>query len=921
MNIAIPRPASPEWIAFGPFVLHLRQRALTRDGMPVPLNPRSIELLIALAEKPGEVLSKYDLMQRIWPDRIVAEVNLRVAVTALRRGLAQGGADEAYVLSVPGRGYALSRDVRLEIWPRREDELAHAGSPSTVVPGRLPLLLKPVIGREAAIERILRHLDRNRLITITGPGGIGKTTVAIVAASKASPAMDEVVFVDFAPARDPGLVLARIAASMTAERVAGDPMQAIIAAAGHRRLLLVLDNCEHVLDPLAEVVHIILQVVPHAKIVVTSREPLHIEGEIIHRLDGLTLPPAGFGGGAQAALAHAAIRLLIDRVQAIDPRFMLSDDEAAAAAEICRRLDGMALAIQLAAGRVATFGLTEVAARLDDRFRFLNGGSRTALPRHQTLDAAIGWSFELLNEKEQLVCARLSIFSRDFSLEDATHVAGWAPILPHEATTIIASLVEKSLIVFVADPARPHYRFLETVRDFARSRLRVYDPGQRLVDRLVERLIADCGRFAELIRQGEGIEATAFARRRVDDLRYVVERSFEAGDSALQSALLANIAPLLLHLGSIFELSDWCRRAIEMAESPADRLPLLMYRAHAVNLSHPDKRVQTALYTEAVDIAERLGDHDRELRARWGLSFGTGPGRTAGQCLSASEDFGRRAQDLGDASAFYVAESSRGRALHDLGAFRRSFEAHRHVVDHYRHDLAAADANRFNANHRSLSLCDLSELCWQFGDMRQAEEWNEAAIREAGEHLPTLFNPLSQYLCRTIWEATDWEKVAALFDTFVRRFDVDGRWKSWIRMLSGIIEIQQHGAEDAFSRLDPDILAGRWQAMDGRYIWIVVHYIQCCLTLGRSALARRLADQLIVELEERGAIWMMPEALRLQALSHAGTDPAKADACFEAARDCATRIEAVSFARYIDVSRREFRGEASNLLRSDPIIG
>jgi predicted ATPase len=868
-----------------------------------------LELLIILLEQPGEVVAKDELMDRIWRDRTVSDVNLRVAVTTLRRCLADTDTGETYIISMPGRGYAFSRNVCLDYWPQRPAELPLAEPGSTSGPhGRLPRLLKPVIGRDAIVERIGRHLERYRLVTVVGPGGIGKTTVAVVAASAPAAVVGEVCFVDFAPARDPGLVLARIAASLTLDQVGGDPLQVVIHTIADRRMLLVLDNCEHVLVALADAVATILQGAPGVRILATSREPLHVEGEVVQRLEGLSYPAGAFDGGAEEALGHAAIQLLVERVQAVDPRFSLSDGMAGAAAEICRRLDGIALAIQLAAGRVAAFGLSEVAARLDDRFRFLTTGARTALPRHQTLDAAISWSFELLDEKEQLVCARLSIFSGDFSLDAAIDVAGWGAILPHEAAAILASLVEKSLIVFVADPARPRYMFLETIRDFARSRLRILDSEHALLGKLAARLMSDGVLFTELVRDGRASEATAFARRHMDDLRYAMGKAFERGDAALQSALLVKFAPLMFHLGSIFELADWCERVLEVVTRPHERLPLLLPYARALSLSRPNMAAQVALYEEAADIAEALGDRHGELRARWGLAYGSGEGYGTQLCLKAAAAFVDRARSLGDVSATFVAESLKARALHDLGEYRASMDAHRAIVERYPAELSAADTSRFGLNHRAISMCDLSELCWQVGDLAGAEEWNHAAIREAGEHMPTLFMPSSQYLCRAIWEAEDWAKVEREFDALVRRFNVDGRWKTWIRNLGAIIEIQQHGAAAAFAHLDTDIVSGRWEALNDRYIWIVVHFIQCCMTLGKAELARRLADQLVPLLRDRQTWWMMPEALRLRAIAYADVDLAEASACFDQAGACAARLGAVSFANYIEASRREMRG-------------
>lgn len=462
-----PTGAAADWIAFGPFVLHIGQHVLTCGGEPVPLNARSFELLVALLERPGAVLSNTELLDRVWRDRTVGEVNLRVAITALRRSLAAAGTGVNYILNAVGRGYAFSGNVPLERWPPISPDAA-ASRPLRTGQGRVPLLLKPVIGRDQAVGRIAALLDQHRFVTIVGPAGIGKTTVAISTVSRAVPSLGEVRFIDFAPGRDAALVPARIAAALTPDRVGSDALPTIIDIVADRRMVLIFDNCEHVLDAAAEAATAILQGAPGLSILATGREPLRADGEVIYRLEALGFPAKDFDGSAQDALAFPAVQLLVERVQAVNPEFSLTGRYVTPAVEICRRLDGIALAIQLAAGRVATFGLFEVASRLDDRFRFLGQGTRTALPRHQTLDAAIGWSFELLGAKERIVCERLAVFSGEFTLDAATEVAGWEPVAAQDVAVILANLVEKSLIIFLEDQARPRYVFLETIRLYCR---------------------------------------------------------------------------------------------------------------------------------------------------------------------------------------------------------------------------------------------------------------------------------------------------------------------------------------------------------------------------------------------------------------------------------------------------------------------
>jgi predicted ATPase/DNA-binding winged helix-turn-helix (wHTH) protein len=903
--------SSVDWIAFGPFVLQMRSRALTRDGQTVTLNRRSIDLLMALVECPGKTVSKADLMKRIWPDRIVEEVNLRVVVTALRRRLAESGTGEAYILNMIGRGYAFSSTVPLQRWPSTTEGVVSVESrPAEIAPGRLPLLLKPVIGRDESISRIEEMLERNRLVTIVGAAGIGKTTVAISTAAHLSRHDGEVCFVDFAPLRDAPLVPARIAAALSVEHVGADPLPAILECLADRRILLIFDNCEHVLDAIAAAASTILQHGPDIRIVTTSREALRVDGEALFRLEGLAYPAADFTGGACDALGYSAVQLLVERVQAGQSDFLLADALTPFAIEICRRLDGIPLAIQLAASRVLGFGLTGVAARLDDRFGFLNHGNRAGQPRHQTLAAAIAWSFDLLEHDERIVLERIAIFRGQFSIEAAADVAGWAPVSPDELPIIVADLVEKSMLAAVADATGPRYFFLETIRDFARDSIRTSEADDELFRRLARRIAFDCEHFRSVSSHGPSAQATIFARGVIDDLRYVLQRSFEMRDTVLASSLVLAAVPMMLHLGRAFELKDWIERALRERNDTAERLALLINLGGALHHSGCDPNVQRSIYDDAVNIAESLGDGRSVLLSRWGLVVTAYAERHERLCLWLAEDLRDAARSQGDDAAMLVGGCLMACALHDLADYRLAREQLEHVLANYSVAQSVNDTHRYGLNHRMLALCALGSVTWQTGDAAKAEDLLEQAAVAAGDHLPSLFIALAHSVCIVSIERADWATASIRIEALKLRFGHNLQWSGWIANLEAIVVTRRDRTIEAFDRLDGAILSGDWSKLPNRQIWMILPIIQCCIEVGRLELAAKLADQLVQELVAKEVRWILPEGLRLKAVVAAMNGDTDAESLFESAAVAATVIGAEVYSERVRLSHAEYRDRA-----------
>jgi predicted ATPase/class 3 adenylate cyclase len=338
-------------------------------------------------------------------------------------------------------------------------------------PNNLPHLLTSFIGREREVAEVGSLLVKHRLVTLQGAGGIGKTRLSLeVAASGMDDFPDGVWLVELAALADPRLVPQAIASTLGVKEEAGCPvMDALVKFVKDRRLLVILDNCEHLVQACAEAAKALLQAGPYMKILASSREPLHVQGESIYPLAPLATPDAYVSLKRVALEQFAAARLFIERAVAAQPAFQVSDENAMAVAGICQRLDGIPLALELAAARVRVLSVEQISTRLSDRFLLLTGGDRTALPRQQTLRALIDWSYDLLTESERLLFRRLAVFAGGFTLEAAEAVGASGEAESQNVLPLLTNLVEKSLVIIESDAER--YRLLETVRQYALEKL------------------------------------------------------------------------------------------------------------------------------------------------------------------------------------------------------------------------------------------------------------------------------------------------------------------------------------------------------------------------------------------------------------------------------------------------------------------
>jgi predicted ATPase len=550
----------PRSFAFGPFVLIPERQLLLEGKNPVRIGGRALALLTALVEHSGQLVDKRALMALAWPDTVVDESNLKVNIGALRRALGDGGSHDArYIVTVTGRGYQFVAPVTKAASP----DLA-ATSTTTARRHNLPIGTTRILGRADAIDTIRSELETSRLVTIVGTGGIGKTTVALAVAERALEAFaDGVWLVDLGVLKDPSLVPHAIANALGLVVNTPNVLVELHDFLRERELLLVLDSCEHLIEVAAPCASRILVEATRVKVLATSREPLTQRGELVHPLPALGTPPGSALLSAREALAFPAVQLFVDRASDRLESFELSDDDAPTVAEICRRLDGLALAIELAATRIDAFGVGGLLQQLDDGLPLLVG-RRAGPERHRTLTATLDWSYGLLPVDESAVLRAVSVFARVFDIDAAAVVSGGTPA---EAGETLAQLAAKSLLATNLSADAAAYRLLETTRVYCLQRLLQSGDDASIRRRHAEHV---CG----MLERGQnewGLRSAAQWEstygRVLDDLRAAL--AWAGGDPGTRAlAIRLTVAGLLLW--NHFSLLEECRVHVSSAIEKLD---------------------------------------------------------------------------------------------------------------------------------------------------------------------------------------------------------------------------------------------------------------------------------------------------------------------------------------------------------------
>jgi predicted ATPase/DNA-binding winged helix-turn-helix (wHTH) protein len=670
--MATPPAQSNETVSFGPFLLVPGERLLTKDGARVELSARAYDILVTLLSRPNQVVSKNDLIAEVWPGLNVEEGSLRFHVAGLRKALGDGKDGARYISTSSGRGYSfVAATSRAGIADEPPVDLS-----SGFRHYNLPSRLGAMIDREEDLEKLSLRLDAYRFVTIVGSGGVGKTTVAVAIAHQLHTSFDgAVLFVDLSMVSDPRFVTTGVASMLGLSVQSADATSGLIAYLRDKRLLLVLDTCEHLIDAVAAVAVAIFSAAPQVHILATSRETLQVDGEHVYRLEPLPCPPEGGELSADVARTFPATQLFVERALASGANLKLNDAEAAVVAAICRKLDGVALAIELAARRVEVYGLHETAALLDQRLAQLWAGPRTAPPRQKTLQATLDWSYSLLSETERVVLRRLAIFVGNFTLDAALAVATGNGLDQADVFEAIDSLVAKSMVATRSLDAVMRYRLLDTTRAYALG-LEADDVETaclaiRHADYYRQWLAQAATEWSSLMSGAE--RAPYFAG--ISNVRTALEWCFGAnGDLSTGVGLAAAAAPVLLAMSLLPECHHWSERALATLDNQACSRSEQMHLQAGLGISSMLLYGENDQARGALNRSLALAEAERDVANEAGLLGMLHMFHFRGGDFNVALSFAKRCRALAatvdDPAALALAHSILGRSLLMMGDLR-----------------------------------------------------------------------------------------------------------------------------------------------------------------------------------------------------------------------------------------------------------
>lgn len=879
---------------FTRFKLHPHRRELLADGVPVELGGRAFDVLLALVEADGAVLGKNELIARVWPGRVMEENNLLVQIAAVRKAL---GPDRELLRTVAGHGYQLLAPLHV----------VRAGTDVGEPPGtrtNLPMRVTELIGREAEVAAIGALATTHRLLTLSGAGGIGKTSLSIECGRALRPQFADGVWIaELGPLSDPQLVPVTVAGALGLELAGEMPSAERVAAAlGSRRVLLILDNCEHLIEATARMAEVVLRVNPGAHMIATSREPLRASDEQIYVVPALTVPGEGTED-REELMRSGALRLFLARALSAEPRLLLDERAMAAVAGISRRLDGIPLAIELAAARVPALGVEGLAARLDDRFKLLAGGHRTALARHQTLRATLDWSYELLSAAERTVLRRLGVFAGGFQLETAEAVVSDAHMSASEVVECLANLVAKSLVSADLSRTASSYRLLETTRAYALEKL----AGDAEFDAVARR---HADHYRGLIEAAAAewdsrptAEWLAAYAGHLGNVRAALDWAFSpGGDAAIGVALTVASVPLWMHLSLMEECHARVERALVSMNDARHEMQLYSALGGSLNYARSSVEESGAAWVRALELAERLDDVEYQLRALWALwTFRV----LRGECR-ATLDLARRfaavavrSADTGDTvvgdrmvgtSLFFLGEQAQARAHIDRALANYEAPVHRSHVIRFQLDLPVT-ARRM-----------LAQILWVQGfpdqAMRTAND-NVDYARSIGHVVSWLYS-LEAACLVALYFVQDLSQAQRHLDMLCELSERHAvtRWNTRSRYYRALLLVRRGdlvAGLPALRETFEELRESRFTIRDGSFLADIAQGLG---SAGYAARGLELIDEALAGVERTDERWCMADLLRIKGelLLQARPDACEeAIAQFEAGLDWSRRQGALSF--------------------------
>jgi predicted ATPase/DNA-binding winged helix-turn-helix (wHTH) protein len=711
--------------SFGSFELLPERGVLLCDDVPIPLGSRAIKILTLLVKRAGELVTGQELIDYAWPDTPVVESNVRVHLANIRKHLVAATGETKAILTIPGQGYQFNLAVEL-----------HRTTARQRIRSSLPNPWTELIGREDAIEGLLQDISMHRLVTLVGSGGIGKTSVALAAGHKAASLYEDgAVFVDFTTLTTRTMLMNRLASALRLPLTSSDQERSLLECLRDRQVLLIFDNCEHVLEQSAYLAEQVLRSSPGSRLLATSREPLQAESEFLVRLPSLEYPPAeGKLLTASEALAYPAIRLFVERAQASQAWFALRDEDTPGLIRLCRRLDGIPLAIELAAARIELFDISTLAQQLDNSLQLLTKGARTAPERQRTLRATLDWSFRMLSEGEHLILARLSVFQNAFDREAALAVISDEVMTEARILDGVTSLAAKSLIVTSREGQLPLYRLLEATREYALEKLGT-GPATYSLRRRHARYLRDLAR--KLAPQNGFVTSAGLDRYRrlADEVRAAIAWAFsENGDAELGADLAAASAYIWFQISLPGEYQDIADRALASMKGKAGsleaELEILLAKGPALFETLGAVPELHATSVRALELATQLQDNAGVVCALcclWRYHHGLGNYQ---ESLRVAEQLRLQAEAGHDPGEMYLIHSML--SLLYLGRLREAGERAEEAATRLSRETAVL-RSAYSNDARVIIQASTARLLWLQGFPETASQRSDEALELALE--------------------------------------------------------------------------------------------------------------------------------------------------------------------------------------------
>jgi len=894
------RGQASDALSFGPFTLVAGERLLKKDGVRVELGARAFDILVALASRPNEPISKRDLLAWVWPDVMVEEGSLRFHMAGLRKALGDGTDGARYIMTLAGRGYCFVAPISRPGAPATADVLDATALRRANLPGRLSRM----VGRAEDVLAVSNLLALERFVTIVGTGGVGKTTLAVAVAHDLIHGFDgAVMFFDLGILIAPDLTGTAMASMLGLSVQSEDAAPNLIAYLRDKRILLVLDTCEHLLDVVAPLSARIFAEAPQAHILATSREALRVEGEHVYKLEPLAFPPDDPTLTAAVVDGFPAMQVFIERAAAGGARLELTDANASIMANICRKLDGVALAIELAAGRVGAYGLEQTAALLDQRLTLLWPGQRTAPPRQKTLHATLEWSYALLSDTERTVLRHLAVFVGHFTMDAALAVVMSGSIDQTLVFGAIDSLVAKSMVATRPIGAMMRYRLLDTTRAYALD--------MRIADTELAELSARHAAYHLdwLKRVGIDMPAMSDAAERLpllsglNNVRAALEWCFGPdGDTGIGVELVAAAAPVFQAMSLLPECQRWSGQAIEALTDSmrggVEEMRLQTALGMSLMFMHSSSDKALAALDRSLEIAEHRGDAMAQLQVLGPLHMfhlRIGHFKLA---LHYAQRGVIAATDIEDPAARTLAHALAGVSLHVVGDFDA---ARQELETALRHGRTAQRARMtyLGFDGEMLASIVLARTLWVQGHPSEALERLHRTVRDAGlrNHPVTLAITLIYAISVLFW-AGDLDGAEQHVNRFVAHAQRHALapYLAVGRGFKGRLAVLHSDAKSGVESLQSSLE----QFHVARYELLTTPFkmslAQGLAILGRRTEALAVMDEAIGLAEENGDLIYMPELLRMKGrMLLAQSAVTDAEQCFRQSLDWSRRQGALTW--------------------------